>query len=143
MAGVLIEQGPVYKQSQAAHTWGENAIMNKKPADFIWQIEVNNVFYLYAIGHDFIAISTRPDGQWGTIPEHAQVCFAFSRPDINYSQNPLSPGSEMEMFVRQAIRNRIEQQRKGIIPCPLGLQTVNRPRKSKLEPHSELIAKKQ
>lgn len=84
---------------------------SKKP---IYEIEVNDVFYLYAVGLQWIAISTKPDSQWGELPEWCRVCFAVETPPAQYAVNLKDkPDSWLIHFIHRAIRDKIHEQRKA------------------------------
>lgn len=80
----------------------------KKP---VYEIEVNDVFYLYAVGLQWIAISTKPDSQWGDLPEWCKVCFAVETSIDRAGQLPCS--DDIESIVRYAIKGKIHEQRKA------------------------------
>ena len=86
-------------------------VESKKP---IYEIEVNDVFYLYAVGLQWIAISTKPDSQWGQLPEWCRVCFAVPTPDDFQFTDRYSffPVEHIECFVHRVIKDEIHEQRK-------------------------------
>lgn len=79
----------------------------KKP---IYEIEVDNVFYLYAVGLQWIAISTKPDSQWSELPEWCRVCFAIEAPEENWLHARY--GIKID-YIRSAIKKKIHEQRKA------------------------------
>lgn len=82
---------------------------SKKP---IYEIEVNDVFYLYAVGLQWIAISTKPSDQWGELPEWCRVCIPLETPsDSNFLEYP--NGAIVRSFIHRAIKDKIHEQRKA------------------------------
>lgn len=81
----------------------------------IYEIEVNDVFYLYAVGRQWIAISTKPDSQWGELPEWCRVCFAVPTPvDFQFTDRySFFPVEHVERFVHRVIKDKIHEQRKA------------------------------
>jgi hypothetical protein len=102
--------------------------MNKHP---IYTIEVNNIFYVYSVGLTYIAIASKPDGQWGELPEHFRVCFAIDNPGYEVTNNPINPGGEIEALVRAVIKGKIEEQ-KQTKKAPRNLPGP-RPRRKKIK----------
>jgi len=83
--------------------------MNRQP---IYTVEVNNVFYIYSVGLTYIAIASKPHGQWGELPEHFRVCFAIDNPGYEIEET-----EKIEALVRAVIKRRIaEQKDSGQVP---------------------------
>lgn len=81
---------------------------SKKP---VYEIEVNGVFYLYAFGLQWIAISTKPDSQRDELPEWCRACFVVQSPIDGAGHFPCP--DDLENIVRSAIKRKIHEQRKA------------------------------
>lgn len=69
-------------------------------------IEIENVFFLYAVGQTYIAIYTKPSGQWSELPEYMRLSFAIETPP------DIAPG-EIKDVVRKAIRAKLAERKRA------------------------------
>lgn len=107
----------------------------KKPT---YSIEVLDVWFIYNVGQTYIVVTTKPDPEiWRLLPDHMKVCFGFATPpDVEITDNPLTPGDEIERAVSKAIREKIaEQKQTGEFPrnLPEPPEKKKKKRKAKYE----------
>lgn len=75
------------------------------------EIEVNNIWYLYAVGAMWITIHTAPrEKQYGALPEYAQVQTIAQTPE---GLRDLTPTTQVvKDAVDRIIRDKVREQRR-------------------------------
>jgi hypothetical protein len=85
--------------------------VNKTQSRPTFEIEVNDVWYLYVVGITYIAITTKPDPDvWPLLPDHMKVSFAIEAPS---GGGVLDPDYMIKSAVVKAIRAKVAEQKKS------------------------------
>jgi hypothetical protein len=112
--------------------------MNKTKSRPVYEIEVNDVWYIYTMGLTHMAISIKPDPDvWPLLPDHFKVCFMVETPDLANEERLLGGCSEVvKAAAVKAIRAKIAEQKKsGDFPRHL---PTPQPKKSKAKTKKEI-----